>query len=106
MKELNDGKIPPALQKKYPKGGLSVSLDDRSEEKFTPPPPPAYIAFSGAGTSLAGDSKPPTKFAKKKGASENFLIEVNRNKPVGTLRVRLIDGTNVVVEVNMDTTVD
>ena len=74
MKELNDGKIPPALQKKYPKGGLSVSLDDRSEEKFTPPPPPAYVAFSGAGTSLAGDSKPPTKFTKKKGASENFLI--------------------------------
>lgn len=31
MKDLNDGKIPPALQQKYPTGGLSVSLDDRSK---------------------------------------------------------------------------
>lgn len=65
MKVLNDGKIPPAFLKKYPKGGLSVSLDDKSEEKFTLPPPLAYAAFSGTGTSLAGDSKPPTKFTKK-----------------------------------------
>lgn len=31
MKELNEGKIPPKLRQKYPKGGLSVSLSDKSE---------------------------------------------------------------------------
>lgn len=74
MKELNSGKIPKKLKEKYPNGGLSVSLSDKTSEKFTPPPPPAYIAFSGAGTSLSEPKKPQTKFAKKKGAEDNFLL--------------------------------
>lgn len=67
MKELNTGKIPKKLREKYPTGGLSVSLNDKTSEKYTPPPPPAYIAFSGAGTTLSDPKKPPAKFAKKKG---------------------------------------
>lgn len=43
MKKLNDGYIPPELRKKYPKGELSVSLSDKTSEKFVPPPPPAYV---------------------------------------------------------------
>lgn len=43
MKKLNDGYIPPELRKKYPKGELSVSLSDKTTEKFVPPPPPAYV---------------------------------------------------------------
>lgn len=104
MKELNDGKIPKKLRQKYPKGGLSVSLSDKTEQKYTPPPPPPYIAFSGAGTSLS-DAKPTTKFTKKKGVLDNFLLEPNRNKPITTIQVRLLDGTRVPVEANLDTPV-
>lgn len=68
MKQLNDNKIPKRLREKYPNGGLSVSLSDKTGEKYTPPPPPAYIAFSGTGTSLSQPKKQQTKFTKKKGA--------------------------------------
>lgn len=53
MKVLNEGKIPPELRAKYPKGELSVSLSDKTEEKYVPPPPPAYVEFSGKGVSLS-----------------------------------------------------
>jgi hypothetical protein len=72
MDELNKGYfsilfslIPKQLRVKYPKGGLSVSLSDKTQEKYVPPPPPAYIAFSGSGTSLGGPSNTQTKFSKK-----------------------------------------
>jgi UBX domain-containing protein 1 len=64
MKKLNEGYIPAELRKKYPDGELSVSLSDKTQEKFIPPPPPAYVEFSGQGHSLSEPSKE-TKFAKK-----------------------------------------
>jgi UBX domain-containing protein 1 len=64
MKKLNEGYIPAELRKKYPDGELSVSLSDKTQEKFVPPPPPAYVEFSGQGHSLSEPSKE-TKFAKK-----------------------------------------
>jgi UBX domain-containing protein 1 len=64
MKKLNEGFIPPELRKKYPKGELSVSLSDKTSEKFVPPPPPAYVEFSGQGVSFSEPTKE-TKFAKK-----------------------------------------
>lgn len=63
------------------------------------------MAFSGEGTSLSDPKKPATKFTKKKGASENFLIEPNRNKPITTIQVRLLNGQRVPIEVNLDTRV-
>ncbi len=62
------------MRKKYPKGGLSVSLSDKTGEKYVPPPPPAYIAFSGQGSSLGGSTTQPNKFAKKGKACENFIL--------------------------------
>jgi UBX domain-containing protein 1 len=64
MKKLNEGFIPPELRKKYPKGELSVSLADKTSEKFVPPPPPAYVEFSGQGVSFSEPTKE-TKFTKK-----------------------------------------
>ncbi len=59
--------IPKELRKKYPKGGLSVSLSDKTQDKYVPPPPPPYIAFGGEGTSLGGsnNSNQGSKFSKK-----------------------------------------
>jgi UBX domain-containing protein 1 len=79
MKKLNEGLIPSELRKKYPKGELSISLSDKTGEKFVPPPPPAYIEFSGEGVSLSEPSKDP-KFAKKSKPCQNFILEPNRNR--------------------------
>ena len=43
MKRLNEGFIPNELRKKYPKGDLSISISDKTGDKYVPPPPPAYV---------------------------------------------------------------
>jgi hypothetical protein len=43
MKRLNEGYIPTELRKKYPKGDLSISISDKTSEKYVLPPPPAYV---------------------------------------------------------------
>lgn len=102
MKKLNEGYIPAELRKKYPKGELSISLSDKTGEKYVPPPPPAYVEFSGSGFSLSDPVKE-TKFAKKGKAPETFILEPNRNREVTTMRVRLSNGQAIMVEANLDT---
>jgi len=51
MKELNEGYVPKELRSKYSKP-VGVALEDRRKEKFIPPPPPAYVAYQGEGTSM------------------------------------------------------
>lgn len=96
MKVLNEGKIPPELRAKYPKGELSISLSDKTEEKYIPPPPPAYVEFSGKGVSLSEPAKD-AKFSKKSKAAENFILEPNRSREVTTMRVRLQNGSTVTM---------
>ena len=57
MKQINEGYIPAELKKKYPKGQLSISLSDKTKEKYVPPPPPAYVEFSGQGVSFSEPRK-------------------------------------------------
>ena len=52
MKELNEGYVPKELREIYNKK-IGVALEDRRQEKFRPPTPPKYVAYSGAGQSLA-----------------------------------------------------
>ena len=104
MQELNKGNIPKQLRKKYPKGGLSVSLSDKTEETYTPPPPPPYTAFSGSGVSFEDPGvKKPTTFGKKKGFQENFFLEPDRSRDITTMQVRLADGQRIPLEANLDT---
>ena len=49
MSELNKGYIPKELREKYKSKTLGIALEDKRKEKFIPPPPPAYVAYSGAG---------------------------------------------------------
>ena len=53
MKELNDGYVPKELRKQYNKP-IGIALEDKRGEKFRPPTPPAYVAYSGTGESLGG----------------------------------------------------
>lgn len=54
MKELNEGYVPKEIQNKYKGKGVSVGLEDKRQEAFTPPPPPKYVAYSGQGLSMGG----------------------------------------------------
>ncbi len=94
--------IPQSLKKKYPREGLSVNLSDKTEEKYTPPPPPPYVAFSGSGASLGGDTKPSSQFSKKSKACENFILEPNKDKETTVMRVRLQNGSTITMEANLD----
>ena len=51
IEELKEGVVPAELRSTYPRG-VSVGLEDRRSQNYTPPPPPKYISFSGEGTSM------------------------------------------------------
>ena len=53
MKELNEGYVPQEIRGQY-KDGVSVGLEDRRKDEYVPPPPPKYVAYSGAGVSMGG----------------------------------------------------
>jgi len=67
-----------------------------------PPPPPAYVEFSGNGVSLSEPTKP-TTFSKKSGPASNFILEPDRNRETTSMRVRLSNGQTIVMEANLDT---
>ena len=41
-------KVPPELRQGSP-NDMNVKLVDKSSEEYVPPPPPAYVAYSGDG---------------------------------------------------------
>ncbi len=51
LDELEAGYVPAALMppNATPNQPVNCGLVDRRQEKYVPPPPPAYIAFSGTG---------------------------------------------------------
>ena len=53
MDALNKGYVPDEIRDQH-KGDISVGLEDKRGETLAPPPPPAYTAYSGEGTSLGG----------------------------------------------------
>ena len=53
MKDLNEGFVPKELAEKY-KRKIGIALEDKRKEKYIPPPPPKYVSYGGAGTSLGG----------------------------------------------------
>ena len=69
---------------------MSVHLDNRGHEDYTPPPPPSYVAFGGTGAALGSAA-----------SSSNFTVDMlsqvdppvlNESAPSTTLQIRLHDG--------------
>lgn len=99
MKELKDGYVPSEIRKKYP-NGADVGIEDKRDEEYVPPPPPAYIAYSGHGASV--------------GHVKGVGLEVNKEsgkpvcdetKPKTRIQFRFHNGQREVVEFNTDHTV-
>ena len=54
MKELNDGRVPREIHEQTKGKDISVGLSDKRKERYRPPTPPAYVAYSGQGVSMGG----------------------------------------------------
>ncbi|KAL4487614.1 hypothetical protein ABPG72_017403 [Tetrahymena utriculariae] len=97
MKELNQQIVPMELRKKYPQGGLSVSLEDKRSEAYRPPTPPKYVAFSGQGQSLGGATIQSQALEVN---LKNGEIIVDETKPVTNIQIRLHNGKTVKIKIN------
>jgi len=104
MAELNKGVVPEELRAKYPKG-LKVGLADHRKEEYELPPPPKYVAFSGAGTSLGGTTNTPMEVPESIIDTKAQPPKIDHNKPKTKILIRLYNGKNEEVEVNLNTKV-
>ena len=101
MSELNKGYVPPELAKKYNKP-IGIALADRRQEKFRPPTPPAYTAYSGTGQSLGGTQG--TGGAVNKD-NKDGKPNVDEGQPKTTIQIRFHNGERGTLAVNMTHTV-
>lgn len=62
-----------------------VKLVDKRAEKYTAPPPPQYIAFSGDGQSIGGSTGDGDKVNPAEGAA---LPDVNEGEPLIKIQIR------------------
>jgi UBX domain-containing protein 1 len=67
---------------------------------FTPPPPPAYVAYSGAGTSMGASTGVGLGVNKESG--KPILDE---SKPKTKIQFRFHNGERAVVEFNTNNTI-
>eukprot|EP01017_Pseudomicrothorax_dubius_P005554 TRINITY_DN1142_c0_g1_i1.p1 TRINITY_DN1142_c0_g1~~TRINITY_DN1142_c0_g1_i1.p1 ORF type:complete len:240 (+),score=75.04 TRINITY_DN1142_c0_g1_i1:128-847(+) len=100
--ELKEGRVPAELRQQYP-NGLEVDLEDKRQEKYRPPTPPKYIAFSGKGVSFGGQEAARTEQVNVQAAP---LPSVDQSKPTTTVQLRLHNGQTVRLTLNNDARVE
>lgn len=100
MKELNEGYVPQEIRGQY-KDGVSVGLEDRRKDEYVPPPPPKYVAYSGAGVAMGGVQGQGLSVDKNAGG----LPPVDESKPKTTLQIRFHNGEKASITMNLDRTV-
>jgi len=99
MEELKNGYVPSEIRSKF-KGPANVGLEDKRKDTYTPPPPPKYVAYSGAGQSM--------------GASESLALDLNMSaegpkidvtQPTTTIQIRFHNGQKKAVKFHLTHTV-
>jgi UBX domain-containing protein 1 len=113
LDSINQGRVPDEFRDRIHAGVLDVSLADHKNEDWSPPGAasgggkPQVAAFTGAGQTLGAASAsskqasapPPPPVA---GARQ---LTVDETQPVTSLRVRLLDGRQIVVKCNQTHTI-
>jgi UBX domain-containing protein 1 len=112
LDSINQGRVPDEFRDRVHAGVLDVSLADHKNEDWSPPGAasgggkPQVAAFTGAGQTLGAASAsskhasaPPPPVA---GARQ---LTVDETQPVTSLRVRLLDGRQIVVKCNQTHTI-
>merc|ERR1740120_222685 len=100
MDEMSQGNCPSELQQGD--APVHVALHDKRGEDYKEPPPPAYVAFSGAGNSLSGGS---SSTAVAPVSAEAGSIQIDDSKPKAKIQIRFHDGSRKAQEFNEDHTV-
>ncbi|CAI2379606.1 unnamed protein product [Moneuplotes crassus] len=100
IKELSDGYVPTELQSKYKGKKVDVSLEDKRKDTYVPPPPPAYLAYSGAGASMGGADGVGLEVNKETG-----MPVVNEDEDTTSLQIRFHNGERQIVPFNLTHTV-
>jgi hypothetical protein len=83
--------------------GLDVQLKDCRSEDFVPPPPPAYVAFSGTGSTLRGESSSNSPNSSSFIFTSSVLAEavplvLDETKPSTTLQVKTTQGKKIKIK--------
>jgi UBX domain-containing protein 1 len=105
--ELERGIVPTEIRKemKNNNGPASFALNDKRDQKFVPPPPPAYVAFSH-GTALgASNSTSAFIITPEIIATHNILPSIIESEPNTTLQFRTIDGRRLRIKLNNNATI-
>ena len=97
MSELNKGYVPKELRAKYNKP-IGIALEDRRKEKFRPPTPPKYVAYSGSGQAITNVQG--VGGAVNKDAADGKPV-VDESKPTTTIQIRFHNGERASITVNM-----
>ena len=101
MKELNEGYVPKELRAKYNKP-IGIALEDRRKDKFRPPTPPKYVAYSGSGQSMGGTQG--VGGAVNKDSADGKPV-VDESAPKTNIQIRFHNGERASLTVNMTHTV-
>jgi len=99
MDEMAQGRCPAEWQEGRSDAG-HVALQDKHQEEYKEPPPPAYVKFSGEGNTLSSSSSAAPSVQADQGA-----MEVDASKPKTKIQIRFHDGQKKQQEFNEDHTV-
>jgi UBX domain-containing protein 1 len=102
LSQLMEGVVPDEIIRSS--GGrrhdLAVSLVDKRSEDYVPPPPPAYVAFSGTGSSL-GVTANESAIIFTPDLLQSITIPIlNESEPVATIQVRAHNGKRLKIRIN------
>lgn len=94
------GRVP----REFGPGDASIGVADKRGEDFVPPPPPAYVAFSGDGQKLSA-AKPASEgiVCAFPGAGSDFHLD--ESLPTVRVQVQLHTGARKVAKFNLTHTV-
>jgi len=109
MRILVSGGVPPELASSADpvNRSLNVNLSDKRGEDFTPPAPPAYVAFSGEVHTLGGNDNVEINESSIFNFStvSDTTPTIDESKPTTTIQVRLNNGKKIRIKLNYTSTI-
>ena len=100
--EMNQNRVPGELLAKTKGKPVAVNLSDKRRERYVPPPPPKYVAFSGEGQRMSGASSVPAGTVDLNLAGP----AADPSQPTTSVQVRFHNGQRKTLTVNLTTRVE
>ena len=105
MEAVSKGQCPPELVPANPTTPININLV-RKDADYEPPPEPKYVAFSGAGRTLAASAPTPAVSVPDAAVSTaSGEWSCDETQPSASVQLRLRDGSRKVAKFNLTHTV-